>query len=218
MKTLSRSLAFLCLIACLPAVAGVNSWTLRGPPGGNATSIAFHPTQPDIVLAQTWGGLYRSTDGGSTWSMPVANDIGAIGSIVFDPTQAGRVFLGSDTLYRSNDSGLSFTRLTSPSTRYANDMAVASDGTLYMADQGGRVFRSENQGAQWTEITGSWTGLQNSPIPDLIVDPNDPNRLYVSVPTMGLFRSENRGATWIAPRRTRPAMAWWAAATFPVSQ
>jgi hypothetical protein len=105
--------------------AGVNSWTLRGPAGGNTTAIAFHPTQPDIVLAQTWGGLYRSTDGGEIWSMPGTNAVGAVGSVVFDPSQPGRVFLGSDAPYRSDDSGLNFTRLGNPSTRYVNDMAVA---------------------------------------------------------------------------------------------
>ena len=33
------------------AQAGLDSWTLHGPAGGNTTAIAFHPTQPDIALA-----------------------------------------------------------------------------------------------------------------------------------------------------------------------
>src|SRR3990172_2608824 len=31
-------------------------------------SIAIHPSSPDMVLAPTGGGLYRSTDGGKTWT------------------------------------------------------------------------------------------------------------------------------------------------------
>ncbi len=182
----------------------MNSWTLRGPAGGNTTAIAFHPTQPDIVLAQTRGGLYRSTDGGATWSMPGTNAISAVGSVVFDPSQAGRVFLGSDAIYRSDDSGLNFTRLTNPSTRYVNDMAVASDGTLYMADQGIQVFRSDDHGAHWTEVTGPWTTAGSFSIHDLVVDPNNPNRIYVGVTTLGLFRSDDRGATWATPANNSP--------------
>jgi len=186
------------------AQAGVNSWTLRGPAGGNTTAIAFHPTQPNIVLAQTWGGLYRSTDGGTTWSMPGTNAVGAVGSVVFDPSQPGRVFLGSDAPYVSNDSGLNFTRLTNPSDRYVNDMAVASDGTVYMADQGIKVFRSDDHGAHWTEVTGPWSSAQSFSVHELVVDPNNPNRIYAGVTTLGLFRSEDRGATWVVPATNTP--------------
>jgi photosystem II stability/assembly factor-like uncharacterized protein len=198
MRMRSRSLALIWLIACVPAVAGVNSWTLQGPYGGNTTAIAFHPTQPNIVLAETWGGLYRSTDGGTTWSMPVRNNVGAVGSIVFDPTQPDAVFFGSDFVYGSTDAGLTFNKLPTPTTRYVNDIAIANDGTLYLADQGGHVFRSDNHGAQWTDITGSWSGFQNAVVADLIVDPNESNRLYAAVPGVGLFRSENRGGMWVA--------------------
>jgi len=33
-------------------------------------SIAVHPASPDLVFAATGGGLYRSSDGGQTWTMP----------------------------------------------------------------------------------------------------------------------------------------------------
>jgi photosystem II stability/assembly factor-like uncharacterized protein len=203
-RMIRRGLLYVLVLASGASQAGINTWTLRGPAGGNTTAIAFHPTQPDLVLAQTWGGLYRSTDGGVTWSMPGTNAISAVGSVVFDPSQSGRVFLGSDTIYRSNDSGLNFTRLVSPSSRYVNDMAVASDGTLYMADQGIGVFRSDDHGAQWTEVTGPWTTAGSFSIHDLVVDPNDPNRIYVGVTTLGLFRSDDRGATWVTPANNSP--------------
>ena len=184
--------------------AGVNFWTLNGPAGGNTTAIAFHPTQPDIVLAQTWGGLYRSTDGGTTWSMPGTNAVAAVGSVVFDPAQPGRVFLGSDTIYCSTDTGLNFTRLTNPSSRYVGDMAIASDGTLYMADQGSKLFRSDDHGVHWVEVTGPWSSAPSFAIHEVVVDPNQPNRVYAGVSTLGLFRSEDRGATWVMPVANSP--------------
>lgn len=46
---------------------------LDGPPAPliypDVHSIAVHPRSPDLVLAPTGGGFYRSTDGGETWTL-----------------------------------------------------------------------------------------------------------------------------------------------------
>src|SRR4029079_5281390 len=87
---LARAFAAAVALVSSTAPAGVNSWTLSGPDGGNATSVAISPGDADVMLAQTQGGFYRSTDGGAHWSYvagggsidsPAAN-----GAIVFDPT------------------------------------------------------------------------------------------------------------------------------------
>ncbi len=54
--------------------AGSGSWGLLGPPGGDVTDVAASPTAAGVVLAGiapggSWGGtMYRSTDGGATWT------------------------------------------------------------------------------------------------------------------------------------------------------
>ncbi len=47
--------------------------SLEGPPAPlvypDVHSIEVHPSAPDLVFAPTGGGFYRSTDGGTTWSL-----------------------------------------------------------------------------------------------------------------------------------------------------
>ncbi len=46
---------------------------LKGPPAPliypDVHSIAVHPSAPDLVFAPTGGGLYRTRDGGKTWTL-----------------------------------------------------------------------------------------------------------------------------------------------------
>ena len=50
--------------------ADANSWSsLRAPEGGSILSLAINPLNPSIIYAGTqFGGIYRSSDGATTWS------------------------------------------------------------------------------------------------------------------------------------------------------
>ena len=74
-----------------PAHSGDNVWTTQGPYGGRAQSIAIDPSNSSIVYVGTNdGSLFKSTDGGATWSFANTglpnSDINAI---VIDPTATG---------------------------------------------------------------------------------------------------------------------------------
>ena len=208
MYSFSKVLALAGLIAGAPAIAGVNTWTVGGPPGGDTRSIAFHPSRPSIVLAQARGGIHRSTDGGSTWSWP-ANPVGANGLIAFDPTQHDRVFLASLDFFRSDDAGVTFTRLPFAGfqTSGMRDFEVASDGTLYVVGFNSQVFRSTDHGDQWTDLTVPWATPDSNGLLEFSIDPNAPNRLYAAVWPVGIYRSEDRGATWVTPAANSPGSA-----------
>jgi hypothetical protein len=60
----------------------------------------------------------------------------------------------------------------------------------------GKLFKSLNGGTSWTDITGI---LPDRYLSDIVIDPSNENRLYVSVLGFGsshLFRSENQGGSW----------------------
>lgn len=186
------------------AQAGVNSWTVTSPDGGLAYSVAIHPTNPAVMLAQTNGGFYRTTDAGDHWSQTIAssfNGPGANGAIVFDPSDpaANRAFIASIGVFRSSDGGQTFTAVTNPTPRSIEEIAVAGDGMLYIGDHDSRVFRSGDQGQNWTEVSVPWPAPIAFGLRELIVDPNNPATLYVSITQLGIFRSDDRGATWMAP-------------------
>jgi hypothetical protein len=47
------------------AYAGVNTWTLIGPAGGDTTDVTFDPMDGQIAYAVTASGLYKSQDAGA---------------------------------------------------------------------------------------------------------------------------------------------------------
>src|SRR4051812_11969374 len=44
------------------------AWSSSGPTGGPLTAVAVAPSDPAVVWAANSAGVFRSTDGGATWS------------------------------------------------------------------------------------------------------------------------------------------------------
>lgn len=67
------------------------------PASGRVLSIAIHPTNPDIVYVGTaQGGLYRSTNGGTTWVALMDNALSlAIGALALAPTNPEILYVGT---------------------------------------------------------------------------------------------------------------------------
>jgi photosystem II stability/assembly factor-like uncharacterized protein len=156
-------------------------------------------------------GLYRSFDGGATWSKPLGSAQFAgtsIRTIAIDPnTGAGltaTVYVangGSNScgLWRSTDGGTTWTRLRQgppPSVNHGmHDVAIDSSkrpSTLYITEDDG-TFKSTDSGNSWTLIHGALAGSRNrlSVVNCVLylLGPGDPDH--------NLYKSMDRGATWI---------------------
>ena len=121
-------------------------------------SIAISPTDPSKVLAGIgWsddnevsgffglakkgnGEIFRSDDGGDSWSKVTLNTNGStrrnVVSIQFDPTNSEIAYLGSDKgVYKSTDCGKTWSKINGPSGTFKNrGVAVSPDGkALYAA-------------------------------------------------------------------------------------
>ena len=139
---------------------------------GTVVSIPGSGSNPDTVLAGTNVGIYRSTDGGLTYSLtggiPTTR---AVWSIV--QTSAGLIaaakagsFTGgaAGVFYRSTDNGATWTALTTPAGigRATLAVGVAGDSVVYAfaANPGGTaqkdLYRSDDGGLTWTakNLTG----------------------------------------------------------------
>jgi photosystem II stability/assembly factor-like uncharacterized protein len=132
------------------------------------------------------GGLFRSTDGGTNWTrVSGSNGLpnGAIFDLIGDATEPNRFYVSLQRLgvFRSNDGGATWMNvssgdatLTSAITQAGNnntEMAVASDGRLYVAVLvNGRtqyIGFTDNQGAMWTAMDLPQTPESNGDIEGL---------------------------------------------------
>jgi photosystem II stability/assembly factor-like uncharacterized protein len=76
------------------------------PVSGRTTAIAVHPSNPNIAYVGTaQGGLYRTLDGGSTWTsmMDSAQSL-AIGAVAFAPSDPRILYIGTGEANLSADS------------------------------------------------------------------------------------------------------------------
>src|SRR5262245_45802293 len=97
------------LFTSQPADAGVGSWTTQGPEGGPLLSLAIDPLEPRTLYAGTLiNGVFKSTDGGSTWSAASAGlpaGSGA-GELVVDPGTSGTLYAtAAPGVFKSTNSG-----------------------------------------------------------------------------------------------------------------
>ncbi len=76
--------------APIPINANV-SWS------GRTSAIAVHPTDPDLVYVGTaQGGLYRSFNGGTTWTPLLDNGMSlAIGAVAIAPSDPSTIYVGT---------------------------------------------------------------------------------------------------------------------------
>src|SRR5579864_3335370 len=116
--------------------------------GGSIGSLAVHPTNGQIVLAGVSlpgaDGIYRSTDGGSTWTQVLGASGESGTGVVFDPTNGNNVFAAignafgnaSNGIYKSTDGGVTWTgpaQTNPPPGRVTIAIAPSSPTTLYTA-------------------------------------------------------------------------------------
>lgn len=222
------ALSALLLCGASMATAGVNSWSTVGPEGGTVYEVRFHPTDASKLFLASSAGLYRSTNGGSSWQAIETQLFYPPVDIEIDPLDPNRLYVagaGTTPAVVTLGNSVSVTTLPGYPSDATFQLAVASDGlALYTIDDG-RVFRSKNRGQSWEEGTSLGQSVNAH---NLIVAPYDSNTLYalvdVSNPMPGqssvVFRSQDGGNSWqqssastyistlLTPRWAAPGELW----------
>ncbi len=185
------------LLFCLPtdSHAIFNNWSSSGPAGAVVKSLAIDPATPTTIYAGTANaGVYKSTNGGSTWNsansgLPGNAAINALrlaGSSLYAGSQGNGLFKSSG--------GASWSTVNGGWAATANISAVVGNGTdIYVAINGGGVYKGAG-GTTWVSLNA--TGLTSGNILSLAVVPTSPATLYAGSNGSGAFRSTDDGATW----------------------
>jgi photosystem II stability/assembly factor-like uncharacterized protein len=189
-----------------------------------ASDVEIDPSNPDTVYASMWevregpwedgnevngtgGGLFKSTDGGTTWR-PLTNGLPKDLSQVYvaiAPSDPRRLYAtlgtasGALAVYRSDDAGENWSKATDdprPSGRIGGgDLPIPrvdpkNPDVLYSAST--VTMKSTDGGKTWFGFRGAPGGddYQN-----LWINPNDPNTILL-VSDQGALVTVNGGATW----------------------
>ncbi len=210
-KTFARWIGFASFVCALTAAAGTNSWTRTGPDTGWVTAIEIHPTNSQISLAATTGGLYRTSDGGANW-VQVNESIYTPRNMAFDPTNPSRAFIANanSQLWISNDAGATFALATAPEFG-VRQVEFSSAGVLYVQTLSARMFKSIDKGVNWSACGRPWVADAASNA--FTVDPNPyamaQDHLFMEVlqpsGSNGTWRSVDGCATWTMTGAGSPA-------------
>ncbi|MBI4502979.1 MAG: hypothetical protein HY700_17705 [Gemmatimonadetes bacterium] len=130
-------------------------------------NLALAPSAPEMLFASVHNtsnsqllGIWRTTDGGATWSQLSATGASCGNQCWYDmfiavhPSDPSTVYFGGVSLYRSRDAGASFENISSGKI-HVDQHFLAFDPqnaqTVYVANDGG-IYRSLDAGTTWTSL------------------------------------------------------------------
>jgi len=163
--------------------------------------ITFDPVDPLTVYVGNDGGVFRSTNGGSSWTSLNTNLVltqfyEGISLHPFDPSQAmggtqdnGTVAWSGDPVWSAAlgaDGGYTAIDAQAPATRYAE--------TQWTANSGFGGPRRSDGGGYALKVNGINTADRGQFIPPLVMDPVDSRTLYFG--TYRVYRTTDRADTW----------------------
>lgn len=180
-----------------------NSWSLtyNGSLFGEAqvwynNIIAVHPNDPNVLLAgmvQMW----RSTNGGVGWSTVMSSMYVDQHAIVYDPTNLNRIIVGNDGgVFTSTNGGTSWIK------SFNLPISQFYAGTLDFSNPQ-RYFGGTQDHGTLRTLTGSisdWTRIYGGDGFYVLVDPTNPNRIYVESQNGGLAYSTDGGTSFNSGR------------------
>lgn len=168
------------------------------------------------VLAEQGGGIYRSRDGGRTWTLLPGTEAHSVRALAQAPGNPRvLIFTALDGVFRSEDRGDSWRRISpagDPEIRNVESVAIhpRSDQTLYVGTWH-LPWKTTNGGQTWTRAGSQATGIvDDSEIFSILIDERDPNLVWLSACT-GVYRSTDGGRSWkrmtALPSRSRRVLA-----------
>jgi photosystem II stability/assembly factor-like uncharacterized protein len=168
-------------------------WDVSGPHfgGWEIYHVKGSPADPDRLYAAQntdWFGqiVQRSDDGGQTWE-PVGN------KFVYEGVP------GTHLWYDGTPHPWEFKRV------WHLEPSRTDPDTVYAGVEDAALFRSTDGGQTWEEVAGLrrhgsgrfWQpGAGGMCLHTILLDPKNPQRLFIAISASGVFRSDDGGQTW----------------------
>ena len=168
-------------------------WDISGPQfaGWDVYHLKGSPVDPNRLYASQctgWFGqlIQSSHDGGKTWK-PVGNQF------VYDGVP------GTHKWYDGTPHPWEFARV------WHLEPSLTDPDTVYAGVEDAALFRSIDGGQTWQELPGlrghdsgsAWQpGAGGLCLHTILLDPSDPERIFIAISAAGVFRTDDAGKTW----------------------
>jgi len=192
------------------------AWTQLGPTAlpangtgqpnglGRVNCVAFHPSNANIIyIGAPAGGLWRSYNGGASWTN-LTDNLPSLGvsSIIIDSLNPSTIYIGTGDrdagdspgigVYKSTNGGLSWAASNTGMGNLTVGMMLIhpSNHNILLAATSGGIYKSINAGASWTLVSSNTSNYK-----DLKFNPGNPAIVYAVI-NNAFFRSTNTGDSW----------------------
>ncbi len=198
----------------LTADGSRQKWDVSGPhfAGWEIYHLKGSPVDPNRIFASqssSWFGqvIQRSDDGGKTWHQPgtpageVAKSpegfpMGESNKFVYDTTDKP---LTTHQWYDGSQHPWEFKRV------WHLEPSLADPDTVLAGVEDAALFKSTDGGRSWNELSGLrghgtgplWApGAGGMCLHTILVDPSNPQRIFIAISSAGAFRTDDGGETW----------------------
>jgi photosystem II stability/assembly factor-like uncharacterized protein len=189
-------------------------WDVSGPhfAGWEMYHLKGSPADPNRIYASQASGWYgqiiqRSDDGGKTWHQPGTPPgepmpqwpAKASNKFVYDTSAETGKPLTTHQFYDGTQHPWEFKRV------WHLEPSLKDPNTVYAGVEDAAIFRSSDGGESWQELPGlrghgtgpDWQpGAGGMCLHTIILDPSDPQRIFVAISAAGAFRTDDGGSTW----------------------
>ncbi|MBL8795383.1 MAG: exo-alpha-sialidase [Planctomycetia bacterium] len=191
-------------------------WDVSGPHfgGWEVYHMKASPVDPDRIYASqtsSWFGqiIQRSDDGGKTWhqpgtpagepmTTPDGMPKGESNKFVYDTSPETGKPLTTHQFYDGTQQPWVFKRV------WHLEPSLTDPNTVYAGVEDAALFRSTDGGTSWHELAGlrdvqgsQWApGAGGMGLHTIILDPTNPQRIYIAISAAGAFRTDDGGQTW----------------------
>jgi photosystem II stability/assembly factor-like uncharacterized protein len=161
-----------------------------------AYKVVIDPGDPNILLAGTSSGLYKSSNAGATWSQKITGV--QIKDIAFKPGDPSIVYAARPgAFYRSADTAATFTiinGLPTGTSRYLIATTAANPAFVYLLHGSKVLYRSSDSGLTFTLQSTTSEPVSSGYAMAIVVNPFDANDVYIG--GLNTYRSTDGGVTW----------------------
>jgi photosystem II stability/assembly factor-like uncharacterized protein len=176
--------------------------------GQSIRALAGAPSDPNMFVAGTLKGVYRSNDGGLHWrliSPEGSMELHEVESIAIDPKNPEIIYAGTWHLpWKTTDGGAHWANIKKGVIDDSDVFSIIVDpkdsNVAYISACSG-IYKTEDAGADFLKIQGIPSTARRTRV--LMQDPSNLNIVFAGT-TEGLYRTGDSGKTWV--RTTGPEL------------